>query len=144
MLAAPMATRENAFQSGAELAVDVAQELLGTCVWGNYCGGKCDGVKEGKEPLSTSEDGGLDQACYEHDRCLEENRDLEASTYCAASGTPNCFCDSQLASKAWDIYNSNKKDCALWDLTCWEYGFVMAARNVALSQEYRQYCGSCN
>lgn len=37
------------------------QELLGTCVWGNYCGGKCDGVKEGKEPLSTSEDGGLDQ-----------------------------------------------------------------------------------
>lgn len=25
MLAAPMATRENAFQSGAELAVDVAQ-----------------------------------------------------------------------------------------------------------------------
>lgn len=43
------------------------------------------------------------QACYEHDRCLEENRDLEASTYCAASGTPNCFCDSQLASKAWDV-----------------------------------------
>lgn len=43
------------------------------------------------------------QACYDHDRCLEDNNDLQASTYCTFSGTPNCYCDSQLASTAWDV-----------------------------------------
>jgi hypothetical protein len=137
-----MASRANVFQSIVEGAEDLAQEALRTCVWGNYCGGSCDGSSAGKDPLTG--DGGLDQACYDHDRCLEDNNDLQASTYCTFSGTPNCYCDSQLASTAWDIYNSNKKDCAWWNLFCWEEEWVMAARDVAISQDYRQYCGTCN
>ncbi len=28
-------------------------------MWGNYCGGRCDGIADGKEPRT--DDGGLDQ-----------------------------------------------------------------------------------
>lgn len=40
-------------------AVALSQEALRTCVWGNFCGGSCDGTSEGKDPITG--DGGLDQ-----------------------------------------------------------------------------------
>jgi len=42
---------------------------------------------------------------------------MEASTYCAFSGTPNCYCDSMLASRAWDVSNEGRKGMRNWN-TC--------------------------
>ena len=42
------------------------------------------------------------------------------------------------------VYNANWKDCPWWNFFCWEEKIAIAARAVAASQDYRQYCGSCS
>ena len=76
------------------------QEWSGGCLYGLNCGGGCvsDTYWEG-DPL--------DQACYQHDRCLDDTSPEQTQYYsswsCEASGRVNCNCDTELARKAWDV-----------------------------------------
>lgn len=72
------------------------QEMAGSCVWGNWCGGSC--VGDGGDPIDD-----LDQACYDHDQCINSGEHSFAETECTAGGSPVCACDAELERRATEV-----------------------------------------
>lgn len=61
------------------------------------------------------------QACKEHDLCLEdpayEVAGVSSDEACLASkfmGLPNCYCDSELAHKAWEVSGHTRAVVGGW------------------------------
>ena len=115
-----------------------AAELMGRCVYGNFCGSKCKAYSSYARP------GGLDGSCYDHDICLDNRSKPYASTECRLSGLKGikCECDRNLANVALNLYNS-RKQCSWWKIWCVESAEVMAAWAVHKAMKQRVYCGSC-
>ena len=124
--------------------VDAAlEEWNERCVYGNYCGAKCDGRANGLQPIDA-----LDAACMAHDICLDapEMKRYESKKECDIDvGIPNCKCDRDLADAALAIYESTKK-CGDWSLACTEEYVAKRAWAVYKAQsEFRlAKCSRCN
>ena len=86
----------------------------------------------------------LDQACFNHDKCLQTQRYDVARTKCSAPGFSGmvCHCEYALRDAANAIYNAEKR-CSWWAFWCVETQKVAAALAINQAMAQRVYCGSC-